>query len=251
MPFGNLCRDHSKTKETWDMARENYLRGLRDGVPIGLGYLAVSFGLGITCRGAGLNAEQGFLLSLLNNASAGEYGGITVISEDAGFLMMAVMMLVINARYMLMSCALSQRLAPEMPFYQRMLIAFDLTDELFGIAIAQPGYVNVWYYAGAMCAVMPCWSVGTMLGVLMGNLMPVWAVSGFSVMLFGMFLAIIVPVGKKDRVVLGCIAVSFLSDGLAAVLPLLRGLSEGMRILLLTVVISAAAAMLFPHEEDA
>lgn len=232
------------------MARENYLRGLRDGVPIGLGYLAVSFGLGITCRNAGLNAAQGFLLSLLNNASAGEYGGITVISEDTGFLMMAVMMLVINARYMLMSCALSQRLAPEMPLYQRMLIAFDLTDELFGIAIAQPGYVSVWYYVGAMCAVMPCWSIGTMLGVLMGNLMPAWAASGFSVMLFGMFLAIIVPVGKKDRVVLGCIAVSFLSGGLTAALPLLRELSEGMRILLLTVIISAAAAALFPHEEE-
>lgn len=234
----------------YSMTREKYLQGLRDGVPIGLGYLAVSFGLGISCRNAGLNTAQGFLISFLNNASAGEYGGITVISEDAGFLMMAAMMLVINARYMLMSCALSQRLAPDMPLYQRMLIAFDLTDEVFGIAIAQPGYLSVWYYAGAMSAALPCWSVGTMLGVMMGNLMPVWAMSGFSVMLFGMFLAIIVPEGKKNRVVLGCIAVSFLAGGLAAVLPLLRGLSEGMRILLLTVVISAAAAALFPHKEE-
>ena len=202
------------------MTREKYLQGLRDGVPIGLGYLAVSFGLGISCRNAGLNTAQGFLISFLNNASAGEYGGITVISEDAGFLMMAAMMLVINARYMLMSCALSQRLAPDMPLYQRMLVAFDLTDEVFGIAIAQPGYLSVWYYVG------------------------------FSVMLFGMFLAIIVPEGKKNRVVLGCIAVSFLAGGLAAVLPLLCGLSEGMRILLLTVVISAVAAALFPHKEE-
>lgn len=232
------------------MTREKYLQGLRDGVPIGLGYLAVSFGLGISCRKAGLNTAQGFLISFLNNASAGEYGGITVISEDAGFLMMAAMMLVINARYMLMSCALSQRLAPDMPLYQRMLIAFDLTDEMFGIVIAQPGYLSVWYYVGAMTTVLPSWSVGTMLGVMMGSLMPVWAMSGFSVMLFGMFLAIIVPEGKKNRVVLGCIAVSFLAGGLAAVLPLLCGLSEGMRILLLTVVISAAAAALFPHKEE-
>lgn len=232
------------------MTREKYLQGLRDGVPIGLGYLAVSFGLGISCRNAGLNTAQGFLISFLNNASAGEYGGITVISEDAGFLMMAAMMLVINARYMLMSCALSQRLAPDMPLYQRMLVAFDLTDEVFGIAIAQPGYLSVWYYVGATTTVLPSWSVGTMLGVMMGSLMPVWAMSGFSVMLFGMFLAIIVPEGKKNRVVLGCIAVSFLAGGLAAVLPLLCGLSEGMRILLLTVVISAVAAALFPHKEE-
>ena len=96
---------------------------------------------------------------------------------------------------------------------------------------------------------MPGWSLGTTLGVVMGNLMPVWAVSGFSVMLFGMFLAIIVPAGKQDRVVLGCILVSFLASYLAAQLPLLRELSESMRILLLTIAISAAAAILFPKKE--
>ena len=94
------------------MKKEKFLYGLHDGIPIGLGYLAVSFGLGISCRTAHLSPFQGFLLSLLNNASAGEYGGITVIAGDAGFLMMVLMMLVVNARYMLMSCALSQHLAP-------------------------------------------------------------------------------------------------------------------------------------------
>jgi len=97
---------------------------------------------------------------------------------------------------------------------------------------------------------MPGWSIGTVLGVLMGNLMPVWAVSGCSVMLFGMFLAIIIPVGKQNRIVLGCIGVSFLCSLLASVLPFTRELSEGMRILVLTIVISAAAAILFPHKED-
>mgnify|MGYP007054894006 FL=1 len=97
---------------------------------------------------------------------------------------------------------------------------------------------------------MPCWSAGTVIGVLLGNLMPVWAVSGFSVMLFGMFIAIIVPMGKRDRVVLGCIIVSFLLGWLASVLPVLRELSEGTRILILTIVISAAAAVLFPQKEE-
>ena len=233
-----------------NMANTQYLRGLRDGLPIGLGYFAVSFGLGISCRAAGLSAAQSFFLSLLNNASAGEYGGITVIAADSGFLVVALMMLVVNARYLLMSCALSQRLAPDTPLRWRMLIAFDLTDELFAIAIARPGDLEVWYYFGAMCAAMPCWSIGTALGVLAGSIMPEWAVSGCSVMLYGMFIAIIVPVGKQNRVVLGCIAVSFLCSYLASVLPLTRGLSEGLRILILTVVIAAAAAVLFPHKED-
>lgn len=179
------------------MPKRHFLRGLRDGFPIGLGYFAVSFGLGISCRAANLTAFQGFLLSFLNNASAGEYGGITIIASDSGFLIMAAMMLVVNARYMLMSCALSQHLSPDTPLIFRLIIGYDLTDELFGIAISQPGYLNVWYYIGAMCAAMPCWSAGTVIGVLLGNLMPVWAVSGFSVMLFGMFIAIIVPMGKR------------------------------------------------------
>lgn len=232
------------------MPKRHFLRGLRDGFPIGLGYFAVSFGLGISCRAANLTAFQGFLLSFLNNASAGEYGGITIIASDSGFLIMAAMMLVVNARYMLMSCALSQHLSPDTPLIFRLIIGYDLTDELFGIAISQPGYLNVWYYIGAMCAAMPCWSAGTVIGVLLGNLMPVWAVSGFSVMLFGMFIAIIVPMGKRDRVVLGCIIVSFLLGWLASVLPVLRELSEGTRILILTIVISVAAAVLFPQKEE-
>ena len=232
------------------MSKFQFVSGFRDGIPIALGYLAVSFGLGISCRAASLTPFQGFLLSLLNNASAGEYGGITIMAADEGFLVMAAMMLVINARYLLMSCALSQHLSPNTPLGFRLLIGFDMTDELFGIAIAQPGYLNVWYFIGAMCAAIPGWSFGTLLGVLCGNLMPQWAVSGFSVMLFGMFLAIIIPEGRKNRVVLGFIGVSFLLSYAAAKLPLVCQLSDGMRILLLTVAISAAAAILFPHKEE-
>ena len=232
------------------MSKTKFVSGFRDGIPIALGYLAVSFGLGISCRAASLTPFQGFLLSLLNNASAGEYGGITIMAADEGFLVMAAMMLVINARYLLMSCALSQHLSPNTPLGFRLLIGFDMTDELFGIAIAQPGYLNVWYFIGAMCAAIPGWSFGTLLGVLCGNLMPQWAASGFSVMLFGMFLAIIIPEGRKNRVVLGFIGVSFLLSYAAAKLPLVCQLSDGMRILLLTVAISAAAAILFPHKEE-
>ena len=224
------------------MSKKHFLRGLRDGIPIGLGYFAVSFGIGISCHAAGITALQGFLMSLFNNASAGEYGGITVITENAGVWMMVLMTLIINARYMLMSCALSQKLSPDTPLGVRMLIGFDVIDEVFGIAIAQEGILNIWYFVGAMCAAIPGWSLGTLFGALAGNVLPVWAMNGFSVMLYGMFLAIIMPEGKKNRVVLGCIGVSFVLSALAAkLLPMLSG---GMRILLLTIFISAAAVSL-------
>ena len=242
MRYNNLALG----KRGMKMNRKKFLEGLRDGLPIALGYLAVSFGIGISCHAAGITALQGFLMSLFNNASAGEYGGITVITENAGVWMMVLMTLIINARYMLMSCALSQKLSPDTPLGVRMLIGFDVTDEVFGIAIAQEGLLNVWYFIGAMCAALPGWSLGTLFGALAGNVLPVWAMNGFSVMLYGMFLAIIMPEGKKNRVVLGCIGVSFvLSARAAKLLPMLSG---GMRILLLTIFISAAAAILFPRE---
>ena len=119
--------------------------GMRDGIPIALGYLAVSFSLGIAAKNAGLSAFQGFLASLLTNASAGEYAGFTVIATMATYLEMFLVILIANSRYLIMSCALSQRMHPDTPWYHRLLIGFDITDELFAITIARPGYLNPFY----------------------------------------------------------------------------------------------------------
>ena len=138
--------------------RRDFLAGVRDGVPIGLGYLAVAFSLGIAARSAGLNAFQGFLISLLNNASAGEYAAFTVIAADSGFVEMALITLITNARYLLMSCSLSQKFSPDTPLYHRLLVGYDVTDELFGIAIARPGYLDPFYSYGAFVPAIPGWA---------------------------------------------------------------------------------------------
>ena len=176
-----------------DSRRSVYFEGLRDGFPIGLGYFAVSFSLGIAARNAGLTVTQGLLSSLLCNASAGEYALFTLIGSGAACVEIALATLIINARYLLMSCALSQRMSPDMPFYHRFFIGFDVTDELFGITIARPGCVEPRYFYGAMTASIPMWAAGTALGIFMGNLLPARIVSALSVALYGMFLAIIVP----------------------------------------------------------
>lgn len=152
--------------------RRVFLSGVRDGVPIGLGYLAVAFSLGIAARNAGLNAFQGFLISLLNNASAGEYAAFTVIAADSGFLEMALITLITNARYLLMSCSLSQKFSPDTPLYHRLLVGYDVTDELFGIAIARPGYLDPFYSYGAFLPAIPGWAIGTALGVTAGSVLP-------------------------------------------------------------------------------
>ena len=220
--------------------------GLRDGMPIALGYLAVAFTLGIAARNAGLTAFQGLLASLLNNASAGEYAGFTLIAASATYWEVALVTLITNARYLLMSCALSQKFAPNTPLHHRLLVGYDVTDELFGITIARPGYLDPYYNYGAMLVALPGWAIGTALGVIAGNILPLRAVSALSVALYGMFLAAIIPPARQNRVVAGVVAISFALSFAAAHLPLLAGLSSGTRTIVLTVVIAALAALFFP-----
>ncbi len=229
---------------------KNLRNGMRDGIPIGLGYLAVSFSLGVAAKGAGLSAFQGFLASLFNNASAGEYAGFTVIAADAPYLEMILMTLVANARYLLMSCALSQRFSSDTPLYHRLLVGFDVTDEIFGITIARPGKLDPFYTYGAILVAAPCWAGGTALGVIAGELLPLRAVSALSVALFGMFLAVIIPPARQNRVVAVFVLISFAASFAAAKLPLTAGLSDGTRTIILTIVIAGIAAALFPIQQE-
>ena len=212
-------------------SRKVFCEGMRDGVPIALGYFAVSFSLGIAARTAGFTPLQGFVASLLNNASAGEYAAFALIA---------------NARYLLMSCALAQRFAPGTPFFHRLIIGYDVTDELFGITIARPGYLNPFYTYGAIALAAPAWASGTALGIIAGNLLPLRAVSALSVALYGMFLAIIIPPARKDKVVAGLVVLSFALSFVCTYLPGISALSDGTRTILLTVAISCAGALLFP-----
>ena len=227
-----------------------FFQGLRDGIPIALGYFAVAFSLGIAARNAGLTALQGFVASTLCTASAGEYALFTLIGAGATLTETALLTLITNARYFLMSCALSQRIDPAMPDYHRYIFGAAVTDEIFGITIARPGCLAPAYNYGAMAGAVPAWAAGTALGIVMGNLLPGRVVSALSVALYGMFLAIIIPPVKTDRAVALCVGTGFLCSWASGVLPPLAALSAGTRVILLTVVIASAAAALFPVKED-
>ncbi len=232
-------------------SRRVLCEGMRDGFPIALGYFAVSFSLGIAARNAGLTPMQGFWASLLNNASAGEYAAFTLIAAKATYWEVAVITLIANARYLLMSCALAQRFAPETPFFHRLIVGYDVTDEIFGITIARPGYLNPYYTYGAILLAAPAWAIGTALGIMAGNVLPLRIVSALSVALYGMFLAIIIPPARKNRIVAGLVALSFALSFACEYLPGVATLSSGTRTILLTVLISGAAAVLFPVKQEA
>jgi len=228
--------------------RRVILRGLRDGFPIGLGYFAVAFSLGITARGAGLTPLQGWVASILNHASAGEYALYSLIAVNAAFWEIAAVILVTNMRYLLMSAALSQKMSPEAGMGQRMLTGFCITDEIFGLAIAWPGTLNCAYVWTAFILADVMWATGTAAGIVAGNILPQNVVTALSVAIYGMFLAIIIPPARKNRVVAGLVLLSFLCSFAAA--RLLPSLSEGTRTVILTVVIATAAALLFPRDDE-
>ena len=230
-----------------------FLRGLRDGAPIALGYFAVAFALGIKASGAGMTPWQSALMSLLNVTSAGEAAAIALIGAGTTYVELAFTQLVINIRYLLMSCSLSQKIAPETSVLHRLLIGYGVTDEIFGISMGVEGKLTPAYSYGAIAVAVPGWTLGTLLGAILGNILPARANSALGVALYAMFLAIILPPARKNKVIAGLVIVSMLAS---AALTLLAerlgwtGLTEGFRIIILTVVISAVAALLFPVKES-
>ena len=213
-----------------------FMRGLRDGIPICMGYFAVSFALGITARGIGMNALQAGLMSMGMVASAGEFAAIVLISSSAGIIEMISTCIVVNLRYFLMSCSLSQKLS--------------ITDEIFGLSSAVPGYLNPRYSYGMTIISVAGWTSGTVLGVLLGNIMPAFAVNALSVSLYGMFLAIIIPPARKDRFIAGLVLVSMTASGLFSVLPVLKTISGGFKVIILTLLIAGAAAVIHPIDDN-
>ena len=228
-----------------------FRRGIQNGIPICLGYFAVALTLGVTARNAGIQAAQAALTSFLIHASAGEYIGFTLIGAGAGYMELAVMETVANSRYLLMSCALSQRLDRRTPVWQRMVMGFFVTDEIFGLSISVPEEkLNPFYVFGMAAIAVPGWAAGTCTGVILGNILPESVVSALSVALYGMFLVVIIPSAKADKIVAGLVAVSFAASYLVSRLSFLASVSSGVKIIALTVIISLAAAVLFPREEE-
>ena len=229
--------------------REEIANGLRDGIPIAMGYFAVAFSLGIIAKSAGLTYLLGFISSFFTRASAGEYGVYTLIAAKAAYAEVVAMCIVVNLRYMLMSAALSQKIAPNTSWLNRILMACCITDEVFGISINHKGYTPPAYTYSASLISAFFWAAGCAAGIIAGGLLPSSIVSALSVALFGMFLAIIMPPAKTDRNILYAVAASFALSGIFAVAPYVKEWSSGTRTIVLTLVISLLAAWLKPVKE--
>lgn len=232
------------------MRSESFKKGIRDGIPIGLGYFAVSFTFGMMAVSGGLSVWQAVLISLTNLTSAGQFAGLEIIIAGGSYWEIALTQLIINLRYCLMSFSLSQKLQRDIPWAHRYAVAFGVTDEIFGVSASQPGKLSPYYNYGAMCVAIPGWTLGTLVGGISGNILPEFLVSALSVAIYGMFLAVIIPPAKKNRVVLAVVAASMAISSLFAVVPVLNRVSSGFVIIITTILVAGAAAYFFPVEEE-
>ena len=224
--------------------------GLRDSVPIGLGYLSVSFGFGVSAVASGIPALVAVLISLTNLTSAGQVAGVAVMAAGGGLLEMALTQLTINLRYSLMSISLTQRLDSTMNTLRRAVVGFGVTDEIFAVAVSKPGVVGPKYMYGLIGFPYVCWSLGTLLGAVAGNILPASVKNALGIAIFGMFVAIVIPSVRRERGTADAAAVAAVLSCIIAFVPALGFITPGFSIIICAVVASAVAALLFPVADD-
>ena len=234
------------------MTGREYRSGVSRGLPVGMGYFSVSFGFGAMAVSQGLNALDAALISLTNMTSAGQFAGLTVIVAAASLWEMVLTQLIINSRYALMSLALSQRMGQRIGILPRLLIAFFNTDEIFALAMSRREPLTLPYMLGLGTLPILGWTGGTLCGGLAGSVLPVSIRSALGVMLYGMFIAIVVPPARQERPVLAAVVLALVMSSLFAWVPALKTVSAGIAIVICTVAAAAACAALFPvaDEED-
>ena len=225
--------------------------GLRRGIPVAMGYFSVSFGFGAMAVSQGISPAAATLISASNLTSAGQFAGLTLILAQAGLWEMILTTLVINSRYALMSLALSQRMGERIGLLQRLFVAFFNTDEIFALAMAHTEPLSTSFLLGLGTLPFFGWTLGTLSGALAGSVLPLSIRTALGVMLYGMFIAIVVPVASKQKPVLMASGAALILSCLFAWIPGLKAVSPGIAIVVCTVAAAALAAWRFPREEDA
>lgn len=224
-----------------------FKNGLADGIPIGLGYLSVSFSFGISAVTKGVSALAATVISMTNLTSAGQVAGLGIIAAAGTLLEMALAQLVINMRYALMSLSLSQKLDADFAAPHRFLASFGITDEIFAVASGKSKEITPSYMYGLILIPFLCWSIGTLLGGIAGSVLPEILRSALGIAIYGMFIAIFIPPARKSAGVLTVVIISAAISCCIRYIPLLSHISSGFSVIICTLAASAAGAILFPR----
>ena len=228
----------------------DFTKGIRDGIPIALGYFSVSIAFGLMAVEAGCTWVEAMLISLTNLTSAGQFAGVTVLAHMGTYIEMALTQLVINSRYALMGISLSQKVNARFKGLWRVILGFAITDEIFAVAIGQEGEISRRYFAGLAIVPSIGWTSGTIVGAVLGNIMPEIITSALGVALYGMFIAVVVPKARENMHVLAVVIIAVAISVALRYIPVFSGISAGFAIIICAVIASAAGAVFFPVKED-
>ena len=232
------------------MKTKEFLWGMRAGMPVCVGYFSVSFGFGAMAIAQGLTIWQAILISASNLTSAGQFAGLTVMAAGAAILEMILTQLVINSRYALMSLALGQRLGPGVGVGKRLVAAFFNTDEVFALGMSKGKQLTTAFFVGAGVVAALGWTSGTAMGAIAGALLPESIRMALGVMLYGMFIAIVVPQAKAEKPILIAVLLALIFSCLFTWMPWLNRISDGLAIVICTVMAASVCALLFPVKDE-
>ena len=227
-----------------------FIRGIKAGLPIGLGYFPVSFTFGFLTVAGGLPVWVGVFISLTNLTSAGQFAGLNLILAGAGYLEVALTTLVINLRYMLMSLSLSQKIEQDTPVWKRMIFSFGITDETFVVSSMQKGQIKAAYMFGLIILPIVGWNLGTLCGGCISGVLPEALQNAMGIAIYGMFIALILPAARESRKVLIIILIAVALMCTMNYVPIFAGISSGFRIIIATVLASAFGAWRYPKEDE-
>ena len=228
----------------------SFKKGLKDGLPICIGYFSVSFAFGIFAIENGLTIFQAVIISLLNLTSAGQLAAVPIIAGGGTFLELALSQLVINSRYSLMSVSLSQKLSKRVKLPQKLLIAYGNTDEIFAVSVSNKGEVGTKYMLGIILLPVIGWTSGTLLGGVVGNILPAMVTAALGVAIYGMFVAIVMPVAKKEKMTALCVLLAIAISCAFKYIPLLKVVPSGFTVIICAVVASVIFAIIAPIKAE-
>lgn len=229
---------------------KQFTQGIRDGGAIGIGYFSVSFTFGIAAVASGLSWWQALAVSVMNLTSAGQFAGITVMAAAGSYLEMAISQFVINLRYALMSISLSQKVDKDFTAGKKMILGFVVTDEIFAVSMSREGEVSSRYFAGLTVLPFIGWNLGTLTGAVLGDVLPTNVSTALNLAIYGMFIAIVVPVMKKDKHVTLIVLLAIALSCCLYYIPGLNQISSGFAIIICAVLASVAGAIFYPVEEE-
>jgi len=232
------------------MKRNEFINGIKDGIPICLGYFSVSMAFGIAAVKGGIPSWAAILTSLTNVTSAGQFAGINIMLALGGFIELAITTLIINMRYFLMSLSVSQKVDSSMKLWQRFLVSFGITDEIFAVSMRRQRPLTAIYMTGLIITPVLGWTLGTAAGALATSVMPPSLSSAMGIALYGMFIAIVIPPARDNFKVLTAVLSAVAGSLVFAYAPILKNISGGWTIIIITVLVSSLCATLFPIETE-